>query len=242
MKKLFAACAVPMSLLTACAGNQTMPSLSMPSFDNKKPLETVDLDQPNVTFTFRSTRERHRSGDAFAPPKTIDCSKLSLTTDAFKDAIKAGALIVRIDTPRQVMQKIPTKNGRETTKVVPIKPVYGGVLALCTVSDKATGPDARSYHIRGLDDYLVKGKDGNISAVGAVLDHKKSEHNWGNDLLKSQLSGELGLLAHAAGMLASDNNDSSAEYSWMLWLTDRKTTFTNYEAELAKGKVTSASR
>lgn len=206
MKKIFTLWILPLFILTGCANfpEIKIPELDIQSGDTKKPLNTVELKHPNVTFIFPSG-ETYRSGDVFTPPKTVDCSKLTLKPDSFEDAIEAGALVVRIQTPTKVTHITKNKEGKEIKEVVSIKPVYGGVLALCNVSDRATGPDSRSYRIRGLNDYLVKGKEGFVSVVGAVL------------------SGYI-----------------SRDFSWMLWLTDRTATFTDYEAEVSRRRVSSA--
>ncbi|MDM8547932.1 hypothetical protein QUF61_15700 [Candidatus Venteria ishoeyi] len=217
MKKIFAVCLLPLFTLTGCVN---VPNIKLSSGDAKKPLNTTELRHPNVKFTFQDTGKTYRSGSSFTPPKTIDCSKLNLKPDSFEDAIEAGALVVRIETPKQVRVRIQTpqqnqlprffnkqpinnKEDKETYKVVNIKPVYGGVLALCNVSESATGPDSRSYRIRGLNDYFVKGKDGLVSVVGAVL----------------------------------NGGFASRDYSWMLWLTDRTATFTDYHAEMSRRKL-----
>ncbi|MCI5142661.1 MAG: hypothetical protein D3909_13260 [Candidatus Electrothrix sp. ATG1] len=209
MKKLFY-CLLMLPILTACA---------KPSLERMKPLTTVELNYPNSTFTFLSTGKKYRSGSVFPPPKIIDCSKLDLDSDAFEDAIEAGAPILRIHTPRQIKRIVKDEEGKPVTETVKINPVYGGVLALCKVSDNATGPDSRSYRIRGLDDYLLKGRDGRVSVVGAIPGQGNStdfiENLMGGKVSVSQLTG-------------------SATYSWMLWLTDRTTTFTNYKAEMER--------
>jgi len=253
MRTLFAACLLALPIATACAPDTPRPFLPKnSSFDNRRPLTKVELDYPNVTFKFLSTDEEHKSGEVFAPPKTIDCSKLTLTSDAFEDAIKAGALIVKIQTPPQVMHIFKDKDGRDIKEAIPIKPLYGGVLALCKVSDRAKGPDSRIYRIRGLDEYLVKGKDGNISVVGAVLEYGKKtqadriENRIGDrveDRIGDMLNiGVLGDMISKNSDLISDKSSRSADYSWMLWLTDRTTTFTNYEAELARSKAKKATK
>ncbi|MCI5150486.1 MAG: hypothetical protein D3916_14055, partial [Candidatus Electrothrix sp. MAN1_4] len=90
MKKIFTACFLALPLLTSCG------PMAPQGGETKQPLNTVELQYPNVTFTFPSTRKTYRSGESFPPPKTIDCSGLTLKSDSFKDAIEAGALIVRI--------------------------------------------------------------------------------------------------------------------------------------------------
>lgn len=212
MKNLFY-CLFALFILTACTKLPT---------DTKRPLNTVEINYPNVTFTFLPPVGRtYRSDQVFPPPKTIDCSNIALDSDAFEDAIEAGALIVRIHTPRQVKQIVKNKEGKPVTESVKIKPIYGGVLALCTVPDSATGPDSRSYRIRGLDEYLLKGRDGRVSVVGAIPGKGNStdfiENLMGGKVSVSQLTG-------------------TEEYSWMLWLTDRTTTFTNYKAEMERRK------
>ncbi len=181
----------------------------------------VELNYPNSTFTILSTGKKYRSGNVFPPPKTIDCSKLALDSDAFEDAIDSGALLVRIHTPRQIKRIVKNEAGEPVTESVKINPVYGGVLALCKVSENATGPDSRSYRIRGLDDYLLKGRDGRVSVVGAIPGQGNStdfiENLMGGKMSVSQLTG-------------------SATYSWMLWLTDRTTTFSNYKSEMERRK------
>ncbi|MCI5137144.1 MAG: caspase family protein [Candidatus Electrothrix sp. AR1] len=190
--------------------------------DKKWPLNAVELNYPNTTFSFPSIGKKYQSGATFSPPKTIDCSNLALKTDSFKDAIKAGALFVRINTPQQIKSIVKNREGESVTEAVKIKPVYGGVLALCNVSKYAKGPDSRSYNIRGLDDYLIMSRNGKISVVGAVS--KKGELTN----LVEKTSGYIVDILHQF----TDSND----YSWMLWLTDRPTIFTNYEAELASRK------
>jgi hypothetical protein len=226
MRTFFAACFLSLPILTACGA---MPPLDLEGeVETKRPLKIVELDYPNVTFTFLSTGEEHRSdGAAFPPPKTIDCSRLRLKSDAFKDAIEAGALLVKIQTPRQVKQIIKNEDGKETVKVVNIKPFYGGVLALCNVSENAIGPDSRRYWIRDLDEYLIKGKDGLVSVRAAVLSHDNQF-----DVLGELIEKRLGVPYQYT---------SSGPYSWMLWLTDRTTTFTDYEAEVAKRKASTPS-
>jgi hypothetical protein len=210
MKKLFAVCVLPLLTLTACGNIPNILLNPIPGDkasnipedkDTKQPLNIVELKHPNVTFIFPSGK-KYPPGEVFPPPKTIDCSKLTLETDSFEDAIEAGALVVRIQTPRKVTYTVKNEKGEDIEKVVNIKSVYGGVLALCNVSDRAKGPDSRSYRIRGLDEYLVKGKDGFISVVAAVL-----------------------------------KNLGPRNYSWMLWLTDRTATFTDYEAEMSRRKA-----
>jgi len=204
MKEIFSICIFPLLALTAC---QNMP-IDFSGFSApKRPLNLVELEHPKIKLTFQATGKTHRSGDTFDPPNTIDCSKLTLKSDSFKGAIEAGALLVKIKTPRKVKIEIQTpqqtqrffeqksqRKQEQTYETVKIKPFYGGVLALCNVSESATGPDSRSYRIRSLDEYFVKGKNGHVAVVGAVL---------GGGFAKS--------------------------YSWMLWISDRTTTFTNYE-------------
>ncbi len=207
--KIFFYCLLMLPILTSCA------NLS----ENKRALGMVELNYPNSTFTILSTGKKYRSGNVFPPPETIDCSKLALDSDAFEDAIDLGALLVRIHTPRQIKRIVKNKDGEPVTESVKINPVYGGVLALCKVSKNATGPDSRSYRIRGLDDYLLKGRDGRVSVVGAIPGQGNStdfiENLMGGAVSVSQLTG-------------------SSTYSWMLWLTDRTTTFTNYKAEMER--------
>lgn len=219
MKKFFAACVVPVSLLTACAGNPTLPSL-----ETKHPLDQVEVNYP-VTFEYNG----RRLGKVFSPPKTIDCSGLTLKSDSFENAIEAGALVVRIETPRQVKQVVIDKGGKEIVERVNIKPVYGGVLALCNVSERAKGLDSRSYNIRELDNYLVMGKDGLVSVAGAEL-------KYGSHSLSSKLDEIIGNnINRFGGQFGSSNLfTGSGDYSWMLWLTDRSTTFSNYEAEVKR--------
>jgi hypothetical protein len=251
MKTIFAACLLMLPIATACVPNTTTDSLK-PSFKQrgtKRPLTKVHLDYPNVTFKFLSTNEEHKSGDVFAPPKTIDCSKLTLTPDAFEDAIKAGALIVDIQTPPEVKRIFKNEYGQTTTEAVPIRPRYGGVLALCKVSDRAKGPDSRIYRIRSLDDRLISGRDGNISVIGAELRYgKKTQSDRIGDRIEDRvgdsIEDRIGDMLGGFSKMVSDNRDlisnknaPSADYSWMLWLTDRTTTFTNYEAELARSKA-----
>lgn len=208
MKKIIYSLLV-LPLVTACA------NLS----ENKRPLSLVEFNYPNSTLTFLDKMKVYRSGDAFPPPNTIDCSKLALDSDAFKDAIDAGALLVKINTPRQIKRIVKNEKDEPVTESVKINPLYGGVLALCNVSANATGPDSRSYRIRGLDDYLLKGRDGLVSVVGAI----PGQGN-GADFIESVMGGQVSV-ARLTG---------SAEYSWMLWLTDRTTTFSNYKEELER--------
>ncbi|WP_417909739.1 toll/interleukin-1 receptor domain-containing protein [Candidatus Electronema sp. PJ] len=186
--------------------------------DAKRPLNMVTLDSPDIIFTFLSTGNTYHSGEAFPPPKTIDCSRLRLAPNAFKDAIKAGALIVEIKAPPEAkLIKSIGKDGKENIETVKIKPTYIGVLALCNVSDKAKGPDSRRYWIRGLDEYLAKGKNGLVSVVGAML----SDEDQGTQeiLLKELIENmqrEMGFAYQYA---------DSSSFSWMLWLTDQTATF-----------------
>lgn len=230
MRVFFAACLLSLPILTACGA---MPPLEGGRKDVKRSLNMVELDYPNVTFNFLSTGEVRQSGGSFPPPKTIDCSRLSVKPDAFKDAIEAGALVVRIQTPLQVTytvkdkydQAVKDKDGKEITKVEFIKSTYGGVLALCKVSKSATGPDSRRYWIRGLDKYLADGKDGLVSVVAAELSHNNQLDVFG-ELLESSL-----------GVPRQYTNTNSGAYAWILWLTDRTATFTDYEAEVARRKA-----
>jgi hypothetical protein len=98
------------------------------------------------------------------------------------------------------------------------------VLALCKVPKSAIGPDSRRYWIRGLDEYLAKGKDGLVSVVGTTL----SYNNQFDDVF-----GELSKL----GLSQRSTNMSYSSYSSILWLTDRTATFTDYEAEVARRKA-----
>lgn len=223
MRTFLAACLLSLPILTACGA---MPPLDGGKKDVKRPLKMVELDYP-VTFTFLSTGETRSPGGSFPPPKTIDCSRLRKKSDAFKDAIEAGALIVRLETPEQVKytvkdeygRPVKDKDGQEITKTDNIKSTYGGVLALCKVSSSAIGPDSRRYWIRDLDEYLAKGKDGLVSVVGAQLSHDNQFN------LFSELESRL------------DQYASSNRFSWMLWLTDRTATFTDYAAEVARRKA-----
>ncbi|XOF33638.1 MAG: hypothetical protein ACL93V_16850 [Candidatus Electrothrix sp. YB6] len=223
MEKLLTACFLSLPLLMACGAMHPLEK----GGDTKRALNTVELQYPNVTFTFPSTRKTYRSGESFPPPKTIDCSNLTLKSDSFKDAIEAGALIVRIKTPRQVKQIVKDKKGKEIVERVKIKPVYGGVLALCKVSPNATGPDSRSYRIRDLDDRLIKGQNGFISVIGANL-------SQGNQLPSLQDLGKV--LNIDTGLSSKSINIGRTNYSWMLWLTDRTSTFTDYEGEMIMRK------
>lgn len=219
MKKILTVCCLSLPFLTACG------PMSPKGGDTKQPLSTVELNYPNVTFTFPSLGRTYRSGESFPPPKTVDCSNLTLKSDSFKDAIEAGALVVRIQTPRQVKQIVTDKDGKEVIERVNIKPVYGGVLALCNVSPHATGPDSRSYRIRDLDDRLIKGQNGFISVIGANL-------SQGGQLPSLQ---DLGKVFNInTGLPSKSINIGGADYSWMLWLTDRTSTFTDYEGEVVR--------
>ena len=229
MKRLLAACVVPMSILTACAGNQAISPLST---EEKKPLSKVEINYP-VTFTLLSGGRT--LGKVFPPPKTIDCSRLAPKPDTFKDAIESGALTLRIQTQRQVKRRVIDKNGNETTEFVKIKPVYGGVLALCEVSERAIGLDSRSYNIRSLDDYLIMGRDGKISVIGAQLKYKKSGSNIFGNMLENKINTFESQLSNY-GIPNPFKGSGSGDYSWMLWLTDRTTTFSNYEAEVKRRK------
>ncbi|MCI5119646.1 MAG: hypothetical protein D3908_00305 [Candidatus Electrothrix sp. AUS4] len=230
MKKFLAACVVPMSILTACAGNQTKSPLSVPSLEEKKPLDKVEVNYP-VNFALLSGGRT--LGKVFPPPKTIDCSGLALKPDAFEDAIEAGALTLRIQTQRQVKRRVIDKNGNETTEFVQIKPVYGGVLALCNVSERAIGLDSRSYNIRGLDDYLIMGRDGKVSVIGAQLKYEESGPNIFGNMIESKMNTLESKLGNF-GITDLFKGSGSGDYSWMLWLTDRTTTFSNYEAEVKR--------
>lgn len=87
-------------------------------WEAKRPLNMVELYSPDIMFTFLSTGKTYHYGDAFPPPKTIDCSRLRLTPDAFKDAIKAGALIVRIKAPPEAkLIKSIDKKGKKGLKL-----------------------------------------------------------------------------------------------------------------------------
>lgn len=219
MRKFFAACVVPVSILTACANKPTLPSL-----EEKHPLDQVEVNYP-VTFEYKG----RKLGKVFSPPKTIDCSSLTLESDSFEDAIEAGSLVLRIQTQRHIKRRVKDKNGNDTTEIVKIQPTYGGVLALCNVSDRAKGLDSRSYNIRDLDNVLIMGKDGLVSAAGGEL--KYGSHTLSSTLDKiiesniNRFGGQFGAPKLFSG---------SGDYSWMLWLTDRSTTFTNYEAEVKR--------
>lgn len=146
----------------------------------KHALDNVEINQPGLSIIFDGN-ETYASGQAFFPPKTIDCGKVRLDTAAFENAIDAGAPIVEIKTPRKATRLVTTEvndKGEPVVKeeTVTIKPFYGGVLALCNISENAKGPDSRTYRIRGLDEWLIKGKDGFISVVGAKLDN--GEYSW----------------------------------------------------------------
>lgn len=146
----------------------------------KHALDNVEINQPGLSIIFDGN-ETYASGQAFFPPKTIDCGKIRLDTAAFEDAIDAGAPIVEIKTPKKATQITTTKAKDDgepivTKETITIKPFYGGVLALCNISESAKGPDSRTYRIRGLDEWLIKGKDGFISVVGARLDN--GEYSW----------------------------------------------------------------
>ncbi len=190
----------------------------------------VELDYP-VTFTFLSNREERPVGRSFAPPKTIDCSQLRPISDAYKNAIEAGTLIVRIETPPQVTytpkdeygRPRKDKDGKEITASTKIKGTYGGVLALCKVSKNAIGPDSRRYWIRELDEHLANGKDGLVSFVGAELSYS-NQFNPINELIET-------------GLGVRHTYSSSSTFSWMLWLSDRTATFSDYEAEVARRKA-----
>lgn len=201
MKKRILGLAVLSITLTACGGLQieeTIGKLAPPSTSGpageRQALDNAEINQPGLSIIF-DNNEVYASGEAFSPPKTINCSKLPLDTDAFEGAIDAGAPIVEIKTPRKATRLVKTETKEDgepvvTQETVTIKPFYGGVLALCDVAENAKGPDSRTYRIRGLDEWLIKGKDGFISVVGAKL--------------------------------------NNGEYSWMLWMSDRRTIFKNY--------------
>ena len=91
MNKGVLACLFILLTLTACQTNPTKPQSR-----GGKPLDNVELNYPGITFTFPETGETYGSGEAFPPPRTIDCSKLKLNTNNFEDAIKAGDLVFRI--------------------------------------------------------------------------------------------------------------------------------------------------
>lgn len=217
MRILFSA-AIAALVCTAC---ETVPiDGAQLSSSDMKPLDSVIINQQGVEFEFLSVEGNpvYKSGEAFSPPKTIDCSDLEMSSEAYSDAIDAGASLVRIKTPAQVQTTIEVPGQEARTEMVTINPIYGGVLALCTVSERAKGPDSRNYNIRGLDEFLVKGKDGLISAVGAVLEVEAKQPSFMDALVASQ-----------TGVPVSTGPTNA--YSWMLWMTDRSTIFTNYAAE-----------
>ncbi|MCI5133346.1 MAG: hypothetical protein D3904_17995, partial [Candidatus Electrothrix sp. EH2] len=112
--KNFFYCLFVLSILTACA--------KLPA-ETKRPLNTVEINYPGVTFTFLPpVRRTYRSDQVFPPPKTIDCSNIALDSDAFEDAIEAGAPIVRIHTPRQVKRIVKNKEGKPVTESVKKNP------------------------------------------------------------------------------------------------------------------------
>lgn len=146
-----------------------------------KSLATVEMNNPGVSIRLPSGKI-HRSGHSsgvFLAPKAIDCSGLSVQPDHFKRAIEAGAMIVDFKTPSVIVQKKEIED-KKTGKVevkkekVSIKSSYGGVLALCKISPNAKGPDSRSYRIRDLNNYLVKGKNGFVSVVASQLNTRES--------------------------------------------------------------------
>lgn len=228
MKRFSAVYLLLLPILSACG---PLPPLAIDTGAGaKRALNTVDLRQPNVTLTFLSTGKKYKTGDTFPPPKTIDCSHLSIDgkdgTDKFKDAIEAGALVVQIQTPPVAKQKVIDKDGKETIETVKIKPTYSGVLALCTVSPRATGPESRSYHIRDLDDRFINGQNGNISAIGGRLEHNSSQVDPFQELLNINMGSSLKAIS-----------GGRYTYSWMLWLTDNLVLFPDYEAEVARRKA-----
>jgi hypothetical protein len=228
MKKIYSACVFLLLTFTAC---HTIPIGKTFPGNGMRPLGTVELIQPGVSFIFPSGK-KYETGAVFAPPKTIDCSGLALQPDGFRSAIDAGALIIKLQTPPKIERVFKNESGKETTEVVKIKPAYGGVLALCNVSDRASGPDSRSYRIRGLDEYLIKGKDGLISVVGAVIDIGAGQSNsrvTSADPLQLLLNGALG----GAADISHYQHSPTTGFSWMLWLTDRTVTFTDYQTEVA---------
>ncbi|CAK8718431.1 MAG: hypothetical protein CDV28_10860 [Candidatus Electronema aureum] len=223
MKRFPAVCLLSLPILSACG---PLPPLAIDTGAGAaRALNTVDLRQPNVTLTFLSTGKTHRTGDTFPPPKTIDCSRLRFVPDAFKDAIEAGALVVQLQTPPEVKKKVVDKDGKETIEIVKIKPTYRGVLALCKVSPRATGAESRSYHIRDLDEYLIKGKDNLVSLAVAPL----SQSNQADPFQE--------LLNISMGPSFQAISAGRSSYSWMLWLTDNPIIFTDYEAEVARRKA-----
>jgi hypothetical protein len=133
--------------------------------------------------------------------------------------IEAGALIVRIQAPPEAKHIL-----KETTEVVKIKPTYSGVLALCKVSPRATGPESRSYHLRSFDEYFIMGQDNLISVVGAELSQEPDQ--W-EELLNTNMDPSFRVKINAG----------RKSYSWMLWLTDNSIIFTDYEAEVARRKA-----
>ncbi len=187
MKKRILGLAVFSITLTACGGlpiedtfGKIVPPSTTKPVGEREALDNGEINQPGLSIIF-DNGEIYASGEAFDPPKTIDCSKIPLDTDAFEDAIDAGAPIVEIKTPREATRlvKTETKDDGEpvvTQETVSINPFYGGVLALCEVAENAKGPDSRTYRIRGLDEWLIKGKDGFISVVGAKLSN--DEYSW----------------------------------------------------------------
>lgn len=227
MKKFVFACVIPVITLTGCGGG-TLPS-------GGRALDNVEMMHPKVSLTFLDSGKKYSPNDTFLPPKAIDCSGLTLKSDSFKDAIEAGALLVKLQTPTKINQTIIVKdddgnavkdkdgNDVQKTITVRVKPNYGGVLALCKVSERATGPDSRSYRIRGLDKYLIRGKDGFVSVIGAVLNHKKPTKT-------------------GIGIIDQLNSRAPSNFSWMLWMSDRMSTFTNYADEVSRRRVEEARR
>lgn len=207
----FAAVAVCISL--AGCNATTLSALSKGSGGGRG-LESGFINQSGVEFEFLDSGETYRTGETFLPPETIDCSDLTLSPSDYDEAISKGASIVRIQTPSVAKRIVANRDdGRTVEESVQIRPYYGGVLALCNVSSRAKGMDARSYNIRGLDEYFVKGSDGRISVVAAVVD------------VEPRSSGLFD------AVIVSGNSSSSSrptkQYSWMLWLTDRSTLFTD---------------
>jgi hypothetical protein len=100
------------------------------------------------------------------------------------------------------------------------------VLALCKVSPRATGPDARSYSIRELDDRFINGQNGIISAIGGKLSQNSNQADPFQEFLNISMGPSF--KAVSAG---------GHSYSWMLWLSDRTATFTDYEVEVARRKA-----
>ena len=206
---------IAVSVLLAGCNATTLSTLSSGSTSSKgRGLDSAYINQKGVEFEFVSSNEVWRTGDAFLPPATIDCSNLTLSPSDYDEAISRGASVVRIRTPSVAKRIVQNReDGRTIEESVQIKPYYGGVLAMCELPERATGMDARSYNIRGLDEYFLKGTDGRISVVAAVVEVAPASPSVFSALVVNSRS--------------ASPQKPTTQYSWMLWLTDRSTLFTD---------------